>query len=58
MHIMNSHQCASQLLASLESTTRWQAPSDRWLSVETEIDLLGLPDMGGAEFLKEESTWL
>ena len=47
-----------QLLASLESTTRWQAPSDRWPSVETDIDLFGLPDIGGAEVLKEESTWL
>ena len=47
-----------QLLASLESTTRWQAPSDRWLAVKTDIDIFGLPDIGGAEVLKEESTWL
>jgi hypothetical protein len=46
------------LLASLESTTRWQAPSDRWLAVKTDIDIFGLPDIGGAEVLKEESTWL
>ncbi len=46
-----------QLLASLESTTRWQAPSDRWLAVKTDIDIFGLPDIGGAEVLKEEGTW-
>ena len=51
-------EAEQQLLASLERTTRWQAPSDRWLSVETDIDLFGLPDIGGAEVLKEESTWL
>ncbi len=48
----------AQLLANLESTTRWQAPSDRWLAVKTDIDIFGLPDIGGAEVLKEESTWL
>ena len=37
-----------QLLASLERTTRWQAPSDRWLAVETD----------SPEVLKEKSTWL
>ena len=47
-----------QLLASLTSTTRWQAPSDRWLAVESDIDIFGLPDIGGTEDLKEESTWL
>ena len=47
-----------QLLASIESTTRWQAPSDRWLAVESDIDIFGLPDIGGAEALKEEPTWL
>ena len=47
-----------QLFAQLESTTRWQAPSDRWLAVETDVDIFGLPDIGGAEVMKEESTWL
>lgn len=47
-----------QLLASLERTTRWQAPSDRWLAVETDIDIFGLPEIGSPEVLKEKSTWL
>ena len=47
-----------QLLASLESTTRWRAPSDRWLAVETDIDIFGLPDIGTPEALKEKTTWL
>ena len=47
-----------QLLASLESTTRWQAPSDRWLTVETDIDIFGLPEIGSPEVLKEKITWL
>jgi hypothetical protein len=46
-----------QLLASLERTTRWRAPSDRWLTVETDIDIFGLPEFGSPEALKEKSTW-
>ena len=61
-HCSVTSRCAQaadqQLLASLTSTTRWQAPSDRWLAVETDIDIFGLPDIGGTEDLKEESTWL
>ena len=47
-----------QLLASLERTTRWQAPSDRWLAVHSDIDIFGLPDIGDPEDLKEKNSWL
>lgn len=47
-----------ELLASLSRGTRWQAPSDRWLSTGTNIDIYRLPDLSDPEALKEKTLWL
>ena len=52
-----------QLVLELNSSTRWQAPSDRWPTAEADLDILGLPDLNGSAgsnsaSSKKESTWL
>ena len=46
-----------ELVANISRTTRWQAPSDQWLSVAAP-DLFGLPELGdpsvSAQLLKEK----
>lgn len=36
----------TQLLAELKSSTRWQAPSDRWLDAPETPSYAGLPQLG------------
>lgn len=47
-----------QLVADLNSSTRWQAPSDGWPTAEADLDILGLPDLDRFAVTKEDSTWL
>lgn len=42
-----------ELLASLSRETRWEAPSDRWLAMNMNVDVYGLPELGSSEILKE-----
>jgi hypothetical protein len=42
-----------ELLASLSRETRWEAPSDRWLAMNMNVDVYGLPEIGSSEILKE-----
>ena len=35
----------AELVADLNRTTRWQAPSDRWLMAQADVDVMGLPDI-------------
>ena len=42
-----------ELLASLSRETRWEAPSDRWLAMNMNVDVYGLPEIGNPEILKE-----
>ncbi len=47
-----------ELIADLNRSTRWQAPSDRWPSAEADLDILGVPDLGDLSEATEESIWL
>jgi hypothetical protein len=54
---------AGRLMAALTRTTRWQAPSDRWLQSEPPLLYLGLPELArerwratGRPALPREST--
>ena len=47
------------LVAQLTSSTQWQAPSDRFLSVSTQPDYMGLPDLQpDFDRLNEVKLWL
>ncbi|MCB1684561.1 MAG: hypothetical protein KDI31_08750 [Pseudomonadales bacterium] len=46
------------LLAQLEQTTLWVAPSDRWLKPASSPILMGIPDFSAMQFhLTETLTW-
>ena len=55
---MSASALDAELLASLSSGPRWEAPSDRWLAMNTNIDVYGLPEMADPEVLKEKTPWL
>jgi len=42
-----------ELLASLSRDIRWEAPSDRWLAMNMNVDVYGLPELGDPGILKE-----
>lgn len=46
------------LLAQLQQTTLWVAPSDRWLKPASSPILLGIPDFSAMQFhMTETLTW-
>ncbi|MEM8769331.1 MAG: hypothetical protein AAGE43_17970 [Pseudomonadota bacterium] len=47
-----------ELLASLGGSTHWRAPSDRWPSMQPNIDIYRLPEIGDPQVLKEKNSWL
>lgn len=48
-----------ELIADLNSSTRWQAPSDSWPVTMPDVDVLGLPSLGyPADDSQEKQTWL
>ena len=49
----------ARLLADLNRSTRWMAPSDRWLESNPAPDVLGLPKMGKMTYeMQEVKSWL
>lgn len=48
-----------ELITDLNSSTRWQAPSDSWPVTKPDVDVLGLPILGyPADDSQEKQTWL
>ena len=49
----------ADLLADLNRSTLWVAPSDRWLETDMAPDVLGLPRMGKMTYeMQEVKSWL
>lgn len=49
----------ARLLADLNRSTLWTAPSDRWLESNPAPDVLGLPRMGKMTYeMQEVKSWL
>lgn len=49
----------AELLADLNRSTLWVAPSDRWIETDMAPDVLGLPRMGKMTYeMQEVKSWL